>query len=89
MKDGVWIVNTSRGALIEEAALADALESGKVGGAALDVFEVEPIRSDHPLLSFGNVIVGSHNGSNTREAVTRTTALAVNNLLAGLGLDPP
>jgi D-3-phosphoglycerate dehydrogenase len=87
MKDGVWIVNTSRGALIDESALADALISGKVGAAALDVFEEEPIRSDSPLLSFGNVIVGSHNGSNTHEAIARTTTIAVNNLLIGLGLD--
>ena len=87
MKRGVWLVNTSRGSLINESALVDALESGAVGAAALDVFEEEPVSPDNPLLVFDNVIAGSHNGSNTREAVERTTWLAVDNLLQGLGVE--
>lgn len=86
MKRGVWIINTSRGSLVDEEALIEALTSGAVGAAALDVFEREPVSPDNPLLQFENVIAGSHNGSNTIEAVERTTWMAVDNLLAGLGL---
>jgi D-3-phosphoglycerate dehydrogenase len=85
-KQGVWLVNTSRGALVDESALAAALARGDVGAAALDVFETEPVSPDNPLLGFDNVVVGSHNGSNTAEAVERTTWLAVDNLIKGLGL---
>ncbi|MGA9595956.1 MAG: NAD(P)-dependent oxidoreductase, partial [Acidimicrobiia bacterium] len=84
MKDGVWLINTSRGALVDEKELVRGLEKGRVGGAALDVFEEEPIRPDNPLLGFENVIFGSHNGSNTHEAVARTTERAVTNLIQGL-----
>jgi len=84
MKDGVWIVNVARGALIDENALIAALESGKVGGAALDVFESEPLSPDHPLLKYEQVIVGSHNASNTREAVMHVNQLAIDILVREL-----
>jgi len=84
MKRGVWLINTSRGALIDEAALLDGLDSGIIGAAALDVFREEPPDPSHPLLRHPNVVVGAHNGSNTVEAVARTTRAAVENLLAGL-----
>ncbi len=77
MKDGVWIINVARGALIDENALIDALESGKVGGAGLDVFEVEPLGEEHPLCTYDQVILGAHNGSNTREAVLRVNRVAI------------
>ena len=87
MKPGVWLINISRGVLIDETALLEALKNGSVGAAALDVFETEPVNPDNRLLAFDNVVVGSHNGSNTEEAVKRTTRLAVDNLLSGLGLE--
>ncbi len=87
MKPGAWVINTSRGSLIDEKALVTALAEGKIGAAALDVFEEEPVKADNPLLSMENVILGSHNGSNTSEAVDRTTARAVENLIRGLGLE--
>ncbi len=84
MKAGVWIVNVSRGALIDEDALIDALEDGKVGGAALDVFESEPVDPEHPLLSYEQVIAGSHNASNTKEAVVRANQTAIDILMREL-----
>lgn len=84
LKRGAWIINTARGPLIDEAALVAALRSGQVGAAALDVFEVEPLPADSRLREFENVVLGSHNASNTAEAVARTSARAIENLLRGL-----
>jgi D-3-phosphoglycerate dehydrogenase len=69
MKDEVFVVNTSRGPIIEEAALAEALQSGKVWGAGLDVFEWEPLPLDSPLRSFDNVIFTPHVSANSEESV--------------------
>jgi D-3-phosphoglycerate dehydrogenase len=68
MKDGVLIVNDARGGIIDENALLAALESGKVAGAALDVFEQEPPPSDYPLLRHERIIVTPHLGASTHEA---------------------
>lgn len=84
MRRGAWLINTARGALIDEMALVSALESGQIGAAALDVFEVEPLPADSPLRSFDQVILGSHNGSHTVEAGHRTSELAIDNLMRGL-----
>ena len=85
MKPGVYIINTARGPLIDEAALVQALREDKVAGAALDVFEEEPLPPDSQLRRFDTCIFGTHNGSNTLEAVTRVNELAIRNLLDGLG----
>jgi D-3-phosphoglycerate dehydrogenase len=84
MKTGVYIVNTSRGSLIDEASLVKALREGKVAGAALDVFEEEPLPPNSPLRQFDNCIFGAHNSSNTYEAVMRVNELAIKNLIDGL-----
>src|SRR4030095_6761635 len=68
MKDGVRIINCARGGLIDEAALYQAIKSGKVAGAALDVFEHEPPPHDHPLLQLDEVIATPHLGASTTEA---------------------
>jgi D-3-phosphoglycerate dehydrogenase len=68
MKDGVLIVNTARGALFNTNDLAEALKNGKVGGAAIDVYETEPPPSDNPLLGLPNVIYTPHLGASTVEA---------------------
>jgi D-3-phosphoglycerate dehydrogenase len=84
MRSDAYLVNTARGPLVDEKALASALAAGEVAGAALDVFEVEPLPVDSPLRRFDSVILGSHNGSNTEEATLRTSARAVENLIRSL-----
>jgi len=79
-KDGVRIVNVGRGPIIDETSLEDALKSGKVYSAALDVFEVEPLPMDSYLRSHPHCIFGSHNASNTADAVERTSHIAINRL---------
>jgi D-3-phosphoglycerate dehydrogenase / 2-oxoglutarate reductase len=68
MKDGVKIINCARGGIINEKDLVVALKTGKVAGAAFDVFEEEPIKADHPLLSLENFIGTPHIGASTTEA---------------------
>lgn len=76
-KDGVLIINAARGGIVDEAALLDALESGKVGGAALDVFVQEPPGADHPLVSHDKVICTPHLGASTSQAqLNVSTAIA-------------
>ncbi len=82
MKRDAVIVNTARGPIIDQDALLSALREGSIGGAALDVFESEPLATDHPLLSLDNVVVSPHVGSATFETRARMTDLAVDNLLA-------
>lgn len=84
IKEGVYLINTARGPLVDEAALVKALAAGKVAGAALDVFSEEPLPMDSPLRQFDNCIFGTHNASNTREAVMRVNEMAIQNLLDGL-----
>jgi D-3-phosphoglycerate dehydrogenase len=81
VKPGVRIVNVARGALIDEEALIGALRTGTVHSAALDVFEAEPLPMDSPLRTFERCIFGSHNGSNTIDAVRRATDTALATLL--------
>jgi D-3-phosphoglycerate dehydrogenase len=84
VKHGVRVVNVSRGALIDEAALVKALQSGVVHSAALDVFEEEPLPLTSPLHQFENCIFGSHNASNTVDAVRRASNRAIELLLGFL-----
>ncbi len=69
MKESVYISNSARGALIEEAAMVAGLKSGKIGGLATDVLEEEPGRSDHPYLKFENVIMTPHTSAYTMECL--------------------
>ena len=86
-KDGVRIVNVGRGPIIDETSLEDALKSGKVYSAALDVFEIEPLPMDSYLRTHPHCIFGSHNASNTADAVERTSHIAIEKLFKFLQLD--
>lgn len=82
LKTGVFIINTSRGGIIDEEALLNGLNSGHVGGAALDTFGNEPYSG--PLINIKNVILTAHMGSYAKEARARMESESVNNLLRGL-----
>lgn len=86
MKDGVYLVNISRGKLIDEPALVKALESGKIAAAGLDVFDEEPLTAENPLRTFEQCIFGTHNGSNTIEGVRRATEKAMSLLFGYLNV---
>jgi len=86
MKDGVRVINVSRGPVIDESALVEALISGKIHSAGLDVFEQEPLPADSPLRNFERCIFGTHNGSNTVQAVHRTSIKAIQLLFDFLGI---
>lgn len=81
MKDGVRIINSSRGGVINEADLAEALNSGKVAGAALDVYSTEPPGKDNPLLTAKNTVLAPHLGASTEEAQLAVALDAVESLL--------
>jgi D-3-phosphoglycerate dehydrogenase len=79
-----FLINVARGPVVIEADLIDALQVGRIAGAALDVFEVEPLPLDSELRTLPNVVLGAHNGSNTREGVARASQTAVDFLLEEL-----
>lgn len=84
-KFGVRVVNVGRGPIIDEIALEAALASKHVFSAALDVFEQEPLSMSNPLRAHSKCIFGSHNASNTTDAVSRTSEMAIEKLMSYLG----
>lgn len=90
MRPTTCIINTSRGGLVDQEALVEALEEGRIGGAGLDVMTPEPLSKDHRLARCPNVVLTPHIGSATTAARTGMANSAVENLLAGLkGLELP
>jgi D-3-phosphoglycerate dehydrogenase / 2-oxoglutarate reductase len=83
MRDGVRVLNVARGPLVVDADLQAALDSGKVAGAALDVFRTEPV-TDHPLFGYPNVVVTPHLGASTAEASDRAGYQAAEQVIAAL-----
>jgi D-3-phosphoglycerate dehydrogenase len=88
MRPATYLVNVSRGPLVDERALVAALHSGHLAGAALDVFEAEPLPAESPLRHIPQCVLGTHNGSNTQEAVARVNQMATDILLHALSARP-
>jgi D-3-phosphoglycerate dehydrogenase len=87
MKPTAVLINTARGPIVDEKALIAALSSGQVGGAALDVFEFEPLPNDSPLLKMDNVMLAPHNSNSSPTAWERIHWNTIKNLVEGLGLE--
>lgn len=83
MKDGAFIINTARGGLVDEAAAAKAIRSGKLGGIGLDAYEAEPV-TDSPLFGLDNVVMTPHTGAHTNEAIAGMGLMAAENLISVL-----
>lgn len=90
MKDGALLINTARGGIVDENAVADAVESGKLRGAAFDVFEVEPTPPDHRLIGIPGIIVTPHIASQAVDNYARTVSRMIDNLsMLANGKEPP
>ena len=89
MRPEAVLINTARGPVVEEAALIQALQSGRIQGAALDVFEEEPLPADSPMRGMDNVMLAPHNANSSPAAWERVHRKSLLNLFHGLGLPPP
>ena len=88
MKQSAFLVNTSRGPVVDEGALIEALSKGRIAGAGLDVYGQEPLPSGHPLRALENTVLTPHHGYVTRESYATYFTQAVENILAWLNSDP-
>jgi D-3-phosphoglycerate dehydrogenase len=88
VKTGAVLINTARGPIVDEPALVAALQSGSLAGAALDVFEFEPLPSNSPLLQMDQVLLAPHNANASPSAWERVHLNTIRNLLNGLGIPP-
>jgi D-3-phosphoglycerate dehydrogenase len=87
MKPGAVLINTARGQIVDEKALIEALHAKRLAGAALDVFEFEPLPQDNPLTKMDNVMLAPHNSNSSPAAWERVHWNTIRNLLAGLGIE--
>ena len=86
---GLVLVNTARGRVVDQAAMIEALESGRLAGVALDVYEEEPLPAESPLRRMSNVLLAPHNANSSPSAWERVHRNTVKNLFLGLGLEAP
>jgi D-3-phosphoglycerate dehydrogenase len=86
MRPNAILINTARGPIVDEFALADALRKGTISGAAMDVFEVEPLPADSPLVQMENVMLAPHNANSSPAAWERVHWNTIRNLVEGLGM---
>lgn len=89
MKDGAYLINAARGALVDLDALAAALQSGKISGAALDAFEVEPLPADAAILKCENIVLTPHTGAETLQAYHKVSMVAAQNVIDTLADKEP
>lgn len=87
VKPGAVLINAARGPVVDEPALITALQSGQLGGAALDVYEQEPLPKESPLLHMDNVLLAPHNANSSPAAWERVHRNTIHNLLEGLGIE--
>jgi D-3-phosphoglycerate dehydrogenase len=87
MRPEAVLINTARGSVVDEVALVEALREGRIAGAAMDVFEDEPLPPDSPLLSMDNVLLAPHNANSSPAAWERVHWNTLRNLFVGLGLE--
>jgi D-3-phosphoglycerate dehydrogenase len=86
MKKGAFVINVSRGGVVDEDALALALTEGRIAGAGLDVYEHEPLSPDSPLLQAPNLVLTPHLGASTKEAQIQVALEVARNMRAALAL---
>ena len=86
MKSSAYLINASRGPIVDESALVDALQQRRIAGAALDVFEEEPLPEDSPLRKMDNCLLAPHNANSSPEAARRVHENTIRNLFEGLGV---
>ena len=86
MRKEAVLINCARGAIVDETALVEALEAGGIAGAALDVFEVEPLPADSPLKQMNNVLLAPHNSNSSPAAWERVHWNTIKNLIEGFGI---
>jgi D-3-phosphoglycerate dehydrogenase len=86
MRPSAYLINTARGPIVDDPELIAALQAGKIAGAALDVFEVEPLPPDSPLRGMENVLLAPHNSNSSPAAWERVHANTIRNLVDGLGI---
>jgi D-3-phosphoglycerate dehydrogenase len=81
------LINTARGPIVDEHALTESLQAGRLAGAALDVFEVEPLPLESPLMQMDNVLLAPHNSNSSPAAWERVHWNTIKNLVEGLGIE--
>lgn len=89
MKPDAWLCNVSRGAVVDEAALVDALREGRIGGAALDVYAVQPLAAGHPLRDIPNTVLSPHVAGLSRESAAKMSSIAAAEVVRVLRGEPP